>query len=281
MSRIFWLFLLLSTATVWSGPIAQFRTVYGDIEVELFEDKPVTTQNFIRYVKSGLYQDTFFHRHVPGFVIQGGGFYVGGRNTTNAGFYYMPTFPTITNEFLVGRRMSNVFGTIAMAKLGGDTNSATSQFFFNLADNSANLDGQNGGFTVFGKVVRGTNLLNRLNFPSAATNHITLFNAGPPFDSTPMLANSFSPSNAFFVDISLLNTQVKMGANQAREISWNSVAGRTNYVEYTFLTNMPPKWFQLVATNGNGTPFKVVDATSSNTNRFYRVRIDYPANPLP
>ncbi|MDB6034532.1 MAG: peptidyl-prolyl cis-trans isomerase cyclophilin type [Verrucomicrobiales bacterium] len=281
MSRIWWLFLLLSTASIWAGPLAQFRTVYGDIDVELFDDKPVTTQNFVRYVQRGLYQDMFFHRHIPGFVIQGGGFAIRERGTTNAFVDSIPTFPAITNEFLAGRRISNIFGTIAMAKLGTDPDSATSQFFFNLANNAANLDTQNGGFTVFGKVVRGTNLLYRLNFPSAPTNHITIFNAGSPFDSIPSLSTNLLFTNLFFVDVSLLNTQVKLGANQTREINWNSVAGRTNYVEYTFLTNMPPQWVQLAATNGNGTPFKVVDAAPSTTNRFYRVRIDYPANPIP
>jgi cyclophilin family peptidyl-prolyl cis-trans isomerase len=281
MNRIFWLFLCLSTACVCAGPMAQFRTVYGDIDVELFEDKPATTQNFIRYVRSGLYQNTFFHRHIPGFIIQGGGFLVLNRHTTNADFFPTPTFPAITNEFLVGRRMSNVFGTISMAKLGSDPNSATSQFFFNLTNNSSNLDNQNGGFTAFGKVVRGTNVLYRFNFPGAATNHITIYNYGAPFDSVPMLATTQTFDDLVYVDISLLNTQIKVAADRTREITWNSVAGRTNIVEYTLFTNMPPKWLQLVATNGNGTPFKVIDPSPGNTNRFYRIRVDYPANALP
>lgn len=282
MSRILWCILLLSAADVWAGPLAQFRTVYGDIEVELFEDKPETTRNFIRYVQSGLFQDIFFHRHVPGFVIQGGGYYVGDRGTTNAGFYFVPTFPAITNEFGVGRNMSNIFGTIAMAKSPDNPNSATSQFFFNLADNASNLDYQNGGFTVFGKAVRGTNVLNRFNFPAALTNHITIADYRPflPFDSLPTLAPNPTMDDLIYVDISLVNTQVKMASDKTREISWNSVVGRTNYVEFTLLT-MPPSWTRLVATNGTGSLMKVIDSSAANTNRFYRVRVDYPANPLP
>src|SRR5439155_6233770 len=80
---------------------------------------------------------------------------------TNA--LHIQTFPPITNEFNSGRRLSNVYGTIAMAKRPDDPNSATSEWFFNLADNSTNLDSQNGGFTVFGRVVGGTNLLNFFN----------------------------------------------------------------------------------------------------------------------
>src|SRR5947208_8271514 len=139
-----------------AGILAQFRTVFGDIEVELLDqDKPVTVRNFIRYVQSGLFRDAIIHRCIPTFVIQGGGFFVGNRNTTNAILAPIPTFGTITNEFAVGRFFSNVYGTIAMAKAGGDPNSASSQWFFNLANNAANLDTQNGGFTVFGRVVRG------------------------------------------------------------------------------------------------------------------------------
>lgn len=276
MSRIWWLFLLLSTASIWAGPLAQFRTVYGDIEVELFDDKPVTTQNFIRYVQSGAYQNLFFHRWLPGFVIQGGGYVVVNRGTTNEFLGSVPTlFGPITNEFKVGRNVSNTFGTIAMAKTTNGPNTATTEWFFNIGNNSSNLDDQNGGFTVFGKVIRGTNVLNRFN--GSPTNGLYIYSGNPPFTDVPI----FATGDLLLVDISLLNTQVKLGANQAREITWNSVAGRTNYVEYTFLTNVPPQWVQLAATNGNGSVFKVLDTASSNTNRFYRVRVDYPTSALP
>ncbi len=156
---------LASAAACAAGTLAQFRTVFGDIEVELYDrDKPVTVQNFIRYVENGAYQNEFAHRLVPGFVIQGGGFTITNRGTTNAQFVAVPSFPAITNEFGVGRPFSNVFGTIAMAKLGGNTNSATSQWFFNLADNTfLDANDTNNLFVVFGHVVRGTNVLSIYN----------------------------------------------------------------------------------------------------------------------
>src|ERR1041384_5986650 len=146
MSRFLWFLFLLAALPVWAGPLAQFRTPLGDIEVELFEDKPVTTRNFINYVQSGLYKDGIFHRWVPGFVIQGGGVYVANRSTASPYFAYIPTFTAITNEFKGGPHASNTYGTIAMAKTTNGPNTATSQWFFNLADNSSNLDNQNGGF---------------------------------------------------------------------------------------------------------------------------------------
>jgi len=105
-----------------AGTLVQFRTTFGNIEVELYDqDKPATVQNFLNYVKSGRYENEFAHRLVPNFVLQGGGFTL----TTNT-INHIPVYPPITNEFGAGRQFSNVYGTIAMAKLGGDTNSATS-----------------------------------------------------------------------------------------------------------------------------------------------------------
>src|SRR5262245_15367738 len=108
-----------------AGTLAQFRTVFGDVEVELFDqDKPITVSNFIRYVESGRYRDGVIHRCNPDFVIQGGGYYLAGRGETNATILDIPVFGKIPNEFGTGRIFSNTYGTIAMAKLGGDTNSA-------------------------------------------------------------------------------------------------------------------------------------------------------------
>jgi len=123
--------------------VARIETVFGNIDILLFrETAPVTVANFLNYAQSGRYDETFFHRLVSDFVLQGGGF------LADSNFTPIDTDPPIINEF----NLSNLFGTVAMAKLGGDPNSATSQFFFNLADNSGNLDTQNGGFTVFGEI---------------------------------------------------------------------------------------------------------------------------------
>ena len=128
---------------------------------------PITVANFLRYVDEGRYfikdaatgelASLFFHRSVPGFIIQSGGF-LGTVNpnapSDNPGQVLpseVPAFAPIKNEPFI----SNTRGTIAMAKVGGNVDSATSQWFINLADNSANLDHQNGGFTAFGRVATG------------------------------------------------------------------------------------------------------------------------------
>jgi len=145
----------------------------GRLDVELFDhDKPETVRNFLLYVWSGAFSNSFLHRCVPGFVVQGGGFSV--TNPLAPGrfsnFVAVADYGRLTNEFLVGPRLSNTFGTLAMAKVGGDPNSATSQWFFNLGNNTTNLDNQNEGFTVFGRVLESTNL-------SESTNVLAHFNA--------------------------------------------------------------------------------------------------------
>ncbi|MDQ6632581.1 MAG: peptidylprolyl isomerase [Verrucomicrobiota bacterium] len=267
------LFLFALSLTLQAGTLAQFRTPLGVMDVELFDqDKPVTVQNFIRYVQSGAYTNMFFHRWAPGFVIQGGGFSVTNRGLPNAQYAFVPNFGNITNEFGIGPRYSNIYGTIAMAKQPNNPNSASSQWFFNLADNSANLDFQNGGFTVFGRIIAGTNILNRFN-DTSTNNGIYLLNAGAPLDQLPVLSPNPTFENLVYVDISLLNVQVRLGVNNVREISWNSVSNRINRVEFT--ANFPPTWQLLVATNGNGAPVKISDAEPLSSNRFYRVRVDY------
>jgi cyclophilin family peptidyl-prolyl cis-trans isomerase len=269
-------FCLLVAALIWAFPVhagtlAQFRTPLGDIEVELFEDKPVTTRNFIRYVQGGLYQNMFFHRWSPSFVIQGGGFFVTNRfaQPEIAGVQNLGTIP---NEFDVGQRRSNIYGTIAMAKVGGDPDSASSQWFFNLGDNSANLDAQNGGFTVFGRVVRGTNVLNRFLDPPQL-NNLKIASLNPPLNELPVLSTNLTWGDLIYVDITLLNVRVQTLEAGGREISWNSVQDRPNHIEFT--PTMPPEWHTLVITNGTGGPMKFIDASTKAGIRFYRVRIDY------
>ncbi len=138
----------LSTITQ-ANPVACFNTNMGQFCIELFETQtPLTTANFLNYINSDAYTHGIFHRSVPKFVIQGGGFKII-DGTDGKKPVLVNTFPPITNEF----RISNTRGTVAMAKLSGNPNSATSQWFVNLADNSLNLDHQNGGFTVFGRII--------------------------------------------------------------------------------------------------------------------------------
>jgi len=131
----------------------RLETSLGDIVFELVDDAPVTTANFLQYVRDRFYDGTIFHRVVPGFVVQGGGFLPG--MVAQSGLR-----DPIVNEFSPNR--SNVRATVAMAKVGGNPDSATSQFFVNLADNSQNLDNQNGGFTVFARVVEGMDVVDAI-----------------------------------------------------------------------------------------------------------------------
>ena len=140
-------FALLAAAGVQANAtIVQFQTSLGNFEVNLYDEAtPETVANFLAYLKAGTYENTFFHRSVKGFVVQGGGFVVQEDNSLAPN----PNPLSPINEPVY----SNVAGTIVMAKVGNDVNGATNQWFFNLGDNSANLDVQNGGFTVFGEVM--------------------------------------------------------------------------------------------------------------------------------
>ncbi len=142
----------------------------GVIRLELFDDKtPLTVQNFLSYVNNvdpaDDYAGTYFHRLVTGFVLQGGG-YNPPLRFNNFGAH-VDTPYTVHNEFFADdAELDPNPGTIAMAKVGtssgGGPHSATSEFFINYADNSGILDAQNGGFTVFGKVVQGMDVVTAL-----------------------------------------------------------------------------------------------------------------------
>lgn len=135
----------LMTASSAMATIVQFQTVMGDFQVNLYDKTtPKTVENFLAYVKSGAYNNSIIHRAVPGFIVQGGGFRYENK---------YPLVEVTQNAAVINEPVyANKRGTIAMAKVGGNPNSATNQWFFNLADNSGNLDSQNSGFTVFGEV---------------------------------------------------------------------------------------------------------------------------------
>ena len=137
-----------------NATIVEFITSQGSIEVNLFDQTtPKTVENFLTYLNDGHYTNSVIHRVVPGFVVQGGGFEFTGA---------LPLTPKTTNAPVINEPVySNVKGTIAMAK-GSNPNSATNQWFFNLNDNSANLDLQNSGFTVFGQVIKGMDVVEKI-----------------------------------------------------------------------------------------------------------------------
>ena len=154
------------------------------LDMALFSNRtPVTRQNFLKYVTDGDYVNSVIHRSVPGFVIQGGGY------TFNGSFVNIPTDPPIVNEFGV----SNTLGTISMAKVGGNPNSATSQWFVSMGDNSANLDAQNGGFTVFGRITKST-LTNALTFGNSSVFPVYDVSGtyGADFSALPLLPPNYN-----------------------------------------------------------------------------------------
>lgn len=129
--------------------MVRMQTSLGVIDIRLFDSAaPLTVTNFLNYIDSGAYRSSFIQRSVPGSIIQGGGYV---WNDLSNSVKSIAKRPPVVNEFSADH--SNLRGTIAMAKLNGNPDSATNEWFFNLADNSAKLDFQNGGYTVFGQVV--------------------------------------------------------------------------------------------------------------------------------
>ena len=132
------------------------HTNHGDITLKLdAEDSPATVANFLQYVREGHYDNTLFHRVIPGFMIQGGGF--------SPGMKQKPTRAPVANEAANGTK--NTRYTVAMARTS-DPHSATAQFFINIADNGF-LDykapsAQHYGYCVFGKVVDGKDIVDRI-----------------------------------------------------------------------------------------------------------------------
>ena len=175
--------------------VVRMQTAQGFIDIEVYDvggpPATVTAANFLNYVRTGRYDNTFFHRLVntpTPFVLQGGGFSLMDplpTGTTVPKYDSVRTDPAIVNEFSTAR--SNIERTVAMAKLGSDPNSATSQFFFNLADNASNLDNQNGGFTVFGKVIGGWDVVTTISaFAVRNLNNFLAGTSSAAFDSVPL-----------------------------------------------------------------------------------------------
>lgn len=152
--------LLLATSAVSvaeANTLVRVTSTYGDFTLELFDEQtPNTVNNFLGYVDRDDYDMTVVHRSVTDFVIQMGAYNWLGDCVNEAprpGVNCSASFTPEQNPVINEPGISNTAGTIAMAKRAGDPNSATSQWFINLGDNSSALDDQNGGFTVFGRVL--------------------------------------------------------------------------------------------------------------------------------
>jgi peptidyl-prolyl cis-trans isomerase A (cyclophilin A) len=206
----------------------------SNVTVQLFDhDKPATVANFLHYITpiviSGVatnlaFTNMIWDRCVPEFVLQGGSYDATDRtNSTppvqldavtqkySENLEYVPPFPfNVDNEFDDGPLIHNHFATLAMAKTSGNPDSAESAFFFNLVDNSSNLDYQNGGFTVFGRVLSGSNVLqyfNTLSKPNEGIFDSTTVTTNASLASLPVNDDSRGiPANAnlFFADFQVL-----------------------------------------------------------------------------
>ena len=158
MIRLIALLLALSVnlSALAAQPIVRIDTNLGSISLALYPDKaPKTVENFLFYAREGFYVGTIFHRVIPSFMIQGGGF--------DQALVQKPTNQPIINEAANG--LKNEIGTIAMARTS-DPHSATSQFFINVANNSflnySFPTAQGYGYTVFGKVIEGMDIVNKI-----------------------------------------------------------------------------------------------------------------------
>jgi cyclophilin family peptidyl-prolyl cis-trans isomerase len=157
IKRLFFVFgLLFGGVALAANPSVELKTNMGTMVLELYPDKaPETVKNFLAYVKSGFYDGTIFHRVIDGFMIQGGGY--------DQSYDQKPTRPAIHNEADNG--LKNTIYTVAMARTS-DPQSATAQFFINVADNDflnySSPDVMGYGYCVFGKVVKGQDVAARI-----------------------------------------------------------------------------------------------------------------------
>ncbi|WP_193161083.1 peptidylprolyl isomerase [Microbulbifer hainanensis] len=168
---------LLALPALANNPHVELKTDLGTLQVELYPDKaPATVKNFLAYVDSGFYNGVIFHRVIPGFMAQTGGY--------TFDFQLKKTGEPVANESDNG--LHNVRGTLAMARKN-DPDSASSQFFINLVDNTR-LDGEKDkpGYTVFGKVTEGMDVVDKITeeprglyraFPDAPNVPVRILNA--------------------------------------------------------------------------------------------------------
>lgn len=205
-SRRLLVLLLVGAIAVFQAPTAsatvvRYATSLGVVDVRLYDTAtPLTVANFLNYSTSNRYNGSFIHRGATNFVVQGGGFTFTPPTTVNN----VPTDPPVQNEFGI----SNQRGTIAMAKTAAGPNSATSQWFFNWKDNSGTpplgLDHQNGGFTVFGRVVgSGMSVVDAIN----ALPKVDLDQSDPgTFDEVPLRGTSAQPLAERLIFVNTVNT---------------------------------------------------------------------------
>jgi len=161
---------------------ATINTSLGAIQLELYKNRaPKTVENFIQYANTHFYDNTLFHRVIPGFMVQGGGF--------DVSFAKKPTLAPVKNE--ANAFVPNVRGTISMARTS-DPHSATTQFFINVVDNaSLNKNARSDGYAVFGKVVNGMYIADEISKVKTTSQ-----NYMQNVPATPVIINSIVISDA-------------------------------------------------------------------------------------
>ncbi len=208
-----------------TGSVAKFDTVLGVINVELEDTRtPLTVANFKRYIDAARYNNLIFHRSIANFVIQSGGFYRPELDFDPP--RDVPRFEPVMNE----PGILNTRGTIAMAKSEGNPNSATSQWFFNLGDN-ADLNTQNGGFTVFGHVIQGLDVMDAIAavptyvFDSPFENlPLRTFNNGEGVDVADYIALSITTVDKITYTVTSSNAALVMPGLSGNNLTLNYAA---------------------------------------------------------
>lgn len=252
----------------------RIETNLGRITLLLTPDAtPQTVANFLNnYVDKMLYDNTVVHRSVPGFIIQMGGY----KFTSN--YPHITQADPVVNEFegakaAAGGGEVNTRGTVAMAKLGSDPDSATSEFFINLADNSSNLDNQNGGFTTFARVIGGSMHVADAIAGLTIQNQSFLNSA---FTDLPVIASATGQNPVVISSAKAqTSTVVRVGDSQTKYVTWiDEKGGRTTVTlskgtaDLTFVggNDMRPdvKGNRIVITGKNVT---LEELTTSGTNK--------------
>lgn len=221
----------------------RLTTTKGNLDVVLYTTQtPATVANFRAYN----YADTIFHRAPAGFVIQGGGYKIAASPDV---------FDSVTRQAPVANEpgISNLYGTVAMAKVGDDPNSATSEFFFSLGNNSLNLDNQNGGFTVFGRLAApSSSVLSALAAVPTSSYGVKLRDDGV---TTP------SAANFVFSDIPIQETPVPTSINQNNLMKITAVTDLP-VLTYTFTVADP----SIATATLNGTDLQITAVSPGTTN---------------
>ena len=255
------------------GTIVRVSTSIGDFSIELLDETaPVTVQNFLDYVHRNDFNGTYFHRVIENFVAQGGAY----RFEPFVGPIDVPTDAPIVNEV----NISNLRGTVAMAKLDGDPNSATNQWFVNIEDN-VNLDTLNGGFTVFGNV-----LGSGMDIVDAIDEQPTI-DLGLKASSAPYIASAYTdPSDFLYMNIEVVGRysgaphvyEVESGllissvdidsGNDLVSMNFNSVSSAGKFIIQANLESVIPR---------NG-PVENVASFVASEGRLYIPRLEVNSN---